>query len=93
MDEDIIDTWRAMAEMSKEKRANNRAFSANLLVTSGHKYESKNDGAHLIVDCPTGRIDYWPGTGAWIQRHTLTRGRGVKNLLQFIKDQAGIAQR
>ena len=54
----------------------------------------KNGGAHLIVnpsgwgeifDPPYG-IDYWPGTGKWIDRKSGRDGRGIKSLLEFIEN-------
>lgn len=42
--------------------------------------------SHLIV---TGSgwelVDFWPGTGKWIARDTKRKGRGVFNLLKYIK--------
>jgi hypothetical protein len=87
--ETMGDYWRAvtpgMKERSKAKRANNREQSAELLRAAGVPFESKNSGAHLIVD---GRFDFWPGTGLWIERDgrgERKRNRGIRNLLKRVK--------
>ena len=55
---DVGDFWRdikpAMIEESKQRRAHNRESSAELLSAKGIDFETKNNGAHLIVqgkDC------------------------------------------
>lgn len=47
---DTGDDYKAMKEHSQKKRANNREGSAEMLTEAGIEYESKNNGAHLIVD-------------------------------------------
>ena len=42
------------------------------------------NGAHLIVQGRRSTIDFWPGTGLWIDRDTNTTGRGVQKLITFI---------
>jgi hypothetical protein len=79
---DTGDDFRAMREESKERRADNREASAELLRDAGIEFLSKNDGAHLIIE---GRIDFWPGTGLWVRRSTHLRARGVKALINFVK--------
>ena len=86
-DDTMADYWRdvkpAMQEASQQRRASNRANSAALLRANGVPFESKNGGAHLIVEgreCP---IDFWPGTGKWHSRCG-KKGFGVRNLVAFI---------
>jgi len=81
-DDDLGATFRAMAEHSKQKRAGNRENSAAMLTAAGVVFESKNEGAHLVVHHHTGMIDFWPGTGLWIVRGVKYKGRGVRKLLQ-----------
>jgi len=80
------DYWRdvkpVMKERSRQKRDDNRRKSAELLTKSGVQFESKNDGAHLIVTTKHGVIDFWPGTGRFIPRGFGKSGRGVFNLLK-----------
>ena len=86
MDEDIIENWRGGKTASQEKRANNRTESARILTEAGFSFESKNDGAHLIVYSPGDfMIDFWPGTGKWIERGTLKTARGVFPLIKHMK--------
>lgn len=85
MDQDIIDNWRDMKQRQAEKRASNRRSSADLLTAAGVGFQSKNDGAHLVIPHGSGTVDFWPGTGRWIQRVTLRDGRGVRRLLALLK--------
>jgi hypothetical protein len=55
-------------------------LSLKLLRDRDIPFVVKNGGAHIIVN---GRIDFWPGTGLWIERGG-PRGRGVKDLLRHI---------
>jgi hypothetical protein len=84
---DMGDYWRdvtpALKERSREKRASNREHSARLLRDAGIQFESKNDGAHLIV---CGSVDFWPGTGLWQVRGTPRQRRGVRSLIKHIKE-------
>lgn len=82
---DMGDTFNAMKEASKERRANNRDRSTEILVLAGVPFVSKNNGAHLIVD---GRFDFWPGTGLWKERDARRKGRGIRSLLASVKPEA-----
>ena len=66
------------------RRANNRASSPEVLRRHGVEFETKNDGAHLIVTMGDMVVDFWPGTGKFITRGTSSKtGRGVFNLLKL----------
>ena len=82
---DMGDYWQdvrpAMIKESQRKRASNRAYSALTLSNLGVVFESRNDGAHLIVQGLSSVIDYWPGTGLWRERGSVATGRGVKSLV------------
>ena len=71
-------------EGHKKKTASNRCQSASVLVARGIEHTSHNKGAHLVVQ---ETIDYWPGTGLFIDRVTGRRGRGVFNLVKMIQRQ------
>lgn len=79
---DMGDMWRDVNDASKEKRAQNRDRSAEMLVQAGVPFVSKNGGAHLIVD---GRFDFWPGTGLWMERGKPKKHRGIRSLLARVK--------
>lgn len=81
-DDSIAHTFSAMRKMSQEKRASNREASAAMLIEAGIQFESKNDGAHLIV---ADKYDFWPGTGLWMERGKTQRSRGVRGLIKRIK--------
>lgn len=81
--------FKAWDKQKQEKRAGNRESSLMLIHKSGAGYTSHNAGAHIVVTCAHGIIDFWPGTGKYITRKwkngfTLT-GRGVRDVLQLIE--------
>jgi len=76
---DLFNDWR---KVKQEKRSANRQSSAEMLRGAGIAFEERNGGAHLIVE---GRVDFWPGTGLWIQRGTNSKQRGVQALIRFIR--------
>ncbi len=80
---DMGEIFNDMKQASKEKRSRNRDSSAKILLAVGIAFETKNAGAHLIVD---GRYDFWPGTGKWIERGTNRKGRGVWRLIARMKE-------
>jgi hypothetical protein len=90
---DVGDLWREVAPewkaRSQQKRAKNRESSAKLLVARGIKFRIENNGAHIIITHVVPHIDFWPGTGLWIQRNTNTfkkkEGRGVAHLIRYIE--------
>lgn len=71
-------------EESRHRRASNRANSAMVLDENAIPYESRNGGAHLIVEIGSDLYDFWPGTGKWKCRSTGEVGRGVFALLEQI---------
>lgn len=73
------------AQESSERRASNRNRSADKLKSLGVEFDSKNDGAHLIVTHNGVTVDFWPGTGKFIPRTPNPRhGRGIFNLLKLL---------
>lgn len=82
--EDWREYGRIKREESKAKRAANRKSSPDILKAAGYLFESKNDGAHLVVWNPSGAsVDFWPGTGLWSARDG-KRGRGVRKLIKYL---------
>lgn len=77
------DYWNDVKQGRKEKKAENREKSPELLQEYGVAFESKNGGAHLIVKHGRHTIDFWPGTGKWRERNGIS-SRGVKRLLAHI---------
>ena len=78
------DVGPAMKEESQNRRAKNRQGSAELLKGAGIEFESKSNGAHLIVKGKNETFDFWPGTGLWIGRKSNKRKRGVRKLMSEI---------
>jgi len=77
------------AQESKERRNRNRQFSAVCLRSYDIDFETKNEGAHLVIALPDRVIDFWPGTGLFTDRHTKQNGRGVHNLVKKIYSLTG----
>lgn len=84
---DAIDFYNDLKQIKAEKRAANRSASAILLERAGVIFESKNAGAHLIVQAGRVAVDFWPGTGLWIARGSSDRRRGVRKLIAFVEKQ------
>lgn len=85
-DESMGAFWRDVKKARQEKRRLNRTFSPAQLMAAGIEFEEKNDGAHLIVKKKEGGfVDFWPGTGLWIDRQSNKKGRGVEKLIFFIE--------
>lgn len=88
-DENLGDTFRAWDKQKQEKRASNRESSLMLIHKSGAAYTSHNAGAHIVISCAHGIIDFWPGTGKYITRQWKNgfsiKGRGVREVLDLIE--------
>lgn len=86
---DMAEGFRELRRISQEQRSHNRQSGRQRLQRCGVKFETRNDGAHLIVNHNGKAVDYWPGTGKWISRADRTRrGRGISQLLRFLGVQA-----
>lgn len=81
---DVGDTFNAAKSSSQRKRQKNRESSPKILELNGIEFESKNAGAHLIVEHAGIIADFWPGTGKFTVRAGKT-GRGVFNLVKLLK--------
>jgi len=77
--------WEDHRLEQKTKRAHNRDQSTQILMREGIRFESKNIGAHLIVEGKQELIDFWPGTGKWNARKTKYKSRGVFRLLKYLR--------
>lgn len=86
-DEDAMDMGEAFRDLRKERQEvhrQRRNSSAATLARLKVPFEWKNAGAHLIIrpaDKPA--IDFWPGTGLWVQRGG-RKGRGFGPLMKFL---------
>ena len=74
--------WKLMSDFLKNERYMNTVTYTEMLKQFEIEFESKNYGAHLIVE---GKFDFWPSTGLFINRTTKERGRGIFNLFKIIK--------
>lgn len=86
-DEEASDAevWREMKARSKDRRAANRETSADLLRSKGVAFKERNHGAHLLVEHGGKEVDFWPGTGKWMDRRDRKiKNRGVFRLLNYL---------
>jgi hypothetical protein len=84
MSGDEGDFWRDVKEARQAKRASNRTDSAGMLLAAKLDFDTKNNGAHLIVRGLGLTVDFWPGTGLWIVRKPRREGRGVQRLIDAL---------
>ena len=87
---DMGEYWRdvrpAMRAKSKKKRAVNRESAANILAAADIDFQEKNGGAHLVVTYGGRTVDFWPGTGLWIERDTPKQRRGKCGVYRLIAE-------
>jgi len=81
--------WNDLKEIKRDKKRDNTASSTALLQRLGALFESKNNGAHLVVQSGHNVVDFWPSTGLWIVRGEKTKRRGVRKLEAFIRKNWG----
>lgn len=86
---DMADDFRAMREHGQIRRAANRQSSKQVLEAAGVAFEVRNNGAHLIIKHDDKTVDFWPGTGKWINRvappgRAAPKGFGVFKLLKHL---------
>lgn len=80
---DVGEAFRAYRKSRAKKRQGNRDFAPEFLNQIGVKFESKNLGAHLIVQGLDSVIDFWPGTGKFYIRNKKKYSRGIENLIKY----------
>ena len=73
-----------MSQVYHDMKANSKANS--LLESNNIKFDSKNDGVHLIVYGYDEVIDFYPSTGRWIVRGKQIKSRGVGKLIKRIEN-------
>lgn len=79
---DMAEDFKALDQLSREKKQRNKEYSTALLVERGIKFESRNDGLHLMIETAKGRVNFYPSTGLY---YGAIEGRGVFNLLKELK--------
>ena len=79
--------YACIKQQGVEKRLSNREHAASRLTELGISYQSKNFGIHLIVSGKDGLIDFWPSTGKWVCRDTQQKGRGIRGVINKLKEQ------
>lgn len=82
-DNDDVALYQQRRIEGQLKRAANRQQSAQILKRAGVAFVTRNMGAHLTVTHGERSVDFWPGTGMWIDRSG-PKGRGVFKLLKHL---------
>lgn len=77
-------------DRGKAKRASNREYGHAKLTELKIPFESKNNGAHLIVTGPDGLIDFWPATGKFKIRATGESDRGIRKLIKHVQEEVAV---
>lgn len=85
MDDLTIQIWRQQRQDRMDERGLRRMAAPELLAKEGIPFVVKNGGAHIVVEGPTGFIDFWPGTAKWHTRDGL-KGFGLGALVKLIKE-------
>lgn len=83
MSEELWEDYRSIEKDQQEQRAIKRNSAPEQLKNAGVKFESKNEGAHLIIRHKGQVIDFWPGTERW-KPQGFKRNFGINKLLSFI---------
>ena len=81
---DMGDDFKAYREYCRDKRQSNKEKSTALLIENGIKFDSRNDGVHLMIETSKGRVNFYPSTGLY---NGALQGRGVFNLRNSAKQQ------
>lgn len=79
---DMADIFKEHRRYAQGRRRENKEKSTALLVERGVKFESRNDGLHLMIETAKGRVNFYPSTGLF---YGAIEGRGVFNLLKELK--------
>ncbi len=83
----MTEIFRDMRERSKKLRLAGREAGPARLAELGLKFDTSNNGAHLLVHAPGRRINFWPGTGRWHDPGTGAKGFNPKTLEIFLTKQ------
>lgn len=63
----------------------NKESNTKFLVDLQAKFESKNNGEHLIIDSRYGYIDFWPSSGKWTFRVDGEKGQGAEAMAESLQ--------
>ena len=65
------------------QRAERRLRATDALTDAGIAFETRNNGAHLILHHHGITVDVWPSTGRWkARRSSIWEGRTIESLLK-----------
>lgn len=61
-----------------------REMRTQFLLTNGYTFETKNNGEHLVILTPAGKVDYWPSSGKYHDHTTGVRGASIEEFHALI---------
>ncbi len=79
---DWADAMKALKQANAEYRSEMRADAVTTLTALGVSFDTKNNGAHLIVRHGGKVVDFWPGTERWRVRGQTRYAFGIDKLLK-----------
>lgn len=87
-----VDTFKAAKKpltegqkIIKERKQTMRKNVPEILKAKGVVFESKSNGALLLVKHASVLISYWPGAGRWEeQKVNPRRGWGIQSLFEYL---------
>lgn len=77
------DDFREMRARKKERHEINKERATAALIQAGIRFESKNDGEHLIIG--GGAYELWPSSTRWRARGERRIYLGVERLIKRIQ--------
>jgi hypothetical protein len=80
---EIGEDFKFLKEQSKKKKKKNLKNSLAILEKKKIPYEQLNPH-HFRVD---GKFDFWPSTGKFYNMRIKKYGRGVFNLIKYLKEE------
>lgn len=78
----MAEDFREYRRYIQSCRQNNKEKNIAYLLERGFKFESRNEGFHLMIETSKGRVNFYPSTGLY---NGAVSGRGVFNLLKELK--------
>lgn len=84
-DYDIAGYWKDVHAAQKVQRVARHEAGVQALRAAGVIFTEHNYGTHLIVEGPSGFIDYWPSTSKWCDRADKKMRFGLQQLLKHLK--------
>jgi len=81
------DFWQALRDQARAKRARNVESSTRALTLLKIPWSwADRDSNHILIEADSAVFDFWPSTGSWTIRGSNEFRRGIKTLVQHLRD-------